>query len=337
MALRFIDGFDHYTTATAMAYKWTTVKSVTPNKTGRRSGSLAVQVGGYSQIAKALDAQSTWVVGFAFKIDTFNTGDRGFLDFRDADGTVQVYFILTSAGLIRAYRGNGTLLATGSTNLLAGTWYYLEFKVTIADSNGAIEVRQNGTTIMTYAGDTKNSSTYASACMIYIGAYTTWETIYFVDDLYVCDGTGSVNNDFLGDVRVDTLLPTGAGSSTQFTPVGNAANYSNVCEAIPDGDTTYNYADTAGYTDSFAVGDLTLLGATIFGVQSNLLARKDDAGTRTMAPNAYISGTNYAGTTQSLADTYIDLLQLWENNPATSSAWTEAVINGAEFGYKVVA
>ena len=40
-----------------------------------------------------------------------------------------------------------------------------------------------------------------------------------IDDLYICDGTGSApHNTFLGDCRVDTLLPTADGTAQQWTP-----------------------------------------------------------------------------------------------------------------------
>jgi hypothetical protein len=38
-----------------------------------------------------------------------------------------------------------------------------------------------------------------------------------IDDLYVCDSTGSTNNTFLGDVRVDTVRPIGAGNYSEFS------------------------------------------------------------------------------------------------------------------------
>ncbi|MFA5040733.1 MAG: hypothetical protein WC464_03770 [Bdellovibrionales bacterium] len=337
MALRFIDGFDHYTTLTAMAYKWTSFTyNPTPNTAGRRSGSLAVSTGN-SSFTKTLDSQSIWILGFAFKASTVPTGDRAFVSFFDSSSSVQIEFDLSTGLLIKAYRGGGvTLLATATAALVPATWCYLEFKITIADSSGIIEVRKDGVTILSYTGDTKYSSSLSTACNFWLGGGNGSGT-YIFDDLYICDGTGTINNDFLGDVRVDTLYPTAAGASAQFTPVGDATNYSNVDDATPDTDTTYNYADTADYSDSFVCGDVSTLGATVYGVQANLLARKDDAGTRTIAALSRISGTNYAGAALALSDSYVNLPQIWQTNPATSSAWTESSINGAEFGYKVVA
>ncbi|MDD3028846.1 MAG: hypothetical protein PHS57_00990 [Alphaproteobacteria bacterium] len=341
MALRFIDGFDHYTTLTQMLYKWTTSSSgnAAPNQTGRRAGSLAVTTGGsVGYFSKLIDSQSTWIIGFALKIGSAPTNERSFLVLYDSAGTAQVSLSLTTANLIQAYRGDMATLLVAATSALSSTgWCYLEMKVTIADSGGSLEVRKDGAPILTYTGDTKYSSSNATACSLRLGCSASGAGAYLIDDLYVCDGTGSANNSFLGDVRVDTLFPSGAGASAQFTPTGSTNNWENVDETSPDGDTSYNAAETAGYFDSFSFSDLSVQNATVFGVQLNTLARKDDAGSRFLRAITRISGTNYEGTDAALSDSYVDYLQLFEQNPSTSSAWTESAINNAEFGYKVQA
>jgi len=342
MALRFIDGFDHYTTSASALLKWTAVNSGSSfNATGRRSGSLAASFpySNGSYISKTLNDQNTWIVGGAFYFTNFG-GNYPFMKFIDNTSSIQCTVHITSAQQVSIYRGDGsTLLGTSSATIPMNAWVYLEIKLFINDTTGTFEVLLGGASILSYSGDTKSSSTLSTAQTISIGNYgTNARPNFYLDDFYICDGTGSTNNTFLGDVRVDTIYPTGAGASGQFTGVGDTANlYANVDDPTPDGDSTYNYSNTAGNNDSFVCGDITALSSTIYGVQTNLIARKDDAGTRTMAAQSRVSGTSYAGSTQSLADSYVDLTQIWEINPATSTAWTEAAINDAEFGYKVIA
>ena len=341
MALRFIDGFDHYTTLAQMLYKWTTTSSgnAAPNQTGRRAGSLAATTGGgIGYFSKVLDSQSTWIIGFAFKIASAPTSERTFLVLYDTSGTAQVSLSLTTAGLIQAYRGDMvTLLASAASALSSSGWCYLEMKATIADSGGSIEVRKDGAPILTYTGDTKSSSSNATACTFRLGCSAGGAGAYLIDDLYVCDGTGSVNNGFLGDVRVDTLFPSGTGSLSQFTPTGSVNNWENVDEASPDSDTSYNAADTVGSIDAFTFSDLSAQNAIIMGVQLNNLACKDDAGSRVLHALTRVDGTNYEGADAALSDSYVDHRQIWQQNPATASAWTETDVNNAEFGYKVQA
>ena len=80
--------------------------------------------------------------------------------------------------------------------------------------------------------------------------------IPYFDDLYVCDGSGSVNNDFLGDVRVVTVRPNGAGGSTQWTP-DSGSNYARVNETISGEDSNYVEDGTSGHEDRYAYGDLS--------------------------------------------------------------------------------
>lgn len=338
MAMRFIDGFDHYTTKAQMLYKWTDVNAV-PNQSGRRSGSLAVTTsGGPYYFSKTLDSQSTWATGFAAKITYLAITERAFVTFTDSNSNDQITITMGTDSVMRAYRGtdSGTLLTTASQALTFDTWHYVEAKVVISDSAGSVEVRLNGTTVLSYSGDTKSSDTLSTANKIRYGAPYERSAAVCFDDLYICDGTGTKNNSFLGDCRVDTKFPTGTGASTQFTPSGGANNWDNVNDAAPDGDSTYNYADTASYADSFAFEDVSS-SSTIHGLQVSVVARKDDAGTRTMAATTTVGGTRYDGDTKTLGDTYVNHAQVWENNPTTSTAWTDATVSAAEFGYKVVA
>ena len=57
MALRFLDGFDHYTTAAAYAYKYNAYTTTLTPSTGRRSGSNAARFGNYGgdYLLKTLD------------------------------------------------------------------------------------------------------------------------------------------------------------------------------------------------------------------------------------------------------------------------------------------
>lgn len=341
MALRFLDGFDHYTTAASFGYKYNTYTVSAVPTAGRRSGSNAARLGNYGgdYIMKTLDDQTTWIVGFAYKREAAGNSELPLVQLRDSSGSIQIgLYMHCIDGLLRLWRGDmSTLLATSSSAIPLNTWCYIELKTFINDTTGTLELRVNGTTVATYTGDTKQSSSLNTARTIRLAGGVYSNAYGYIDDLYVCDGTGTTNNDFLGDCRVDTLYPNGVGNSAQFTPTGSATNWENVDEIPPDEDTSYNASGTAGAIDSFAFTDATILNASVFGVQANILARKDDAGTRTLRAVARVNGANYEGSDQSLGDTYLNQQQIWALNPATSVSWTEADINAAEFGYKVQA
>jgi hypothetical protein len=80
-------------------------------------------------------------------------------------------------------------------------------------------------------------------------------TSAWIDDLYVCDGSGSVNNDFLGECRVLTLLPSdGNGSNNDFdtSAGGSPADHgAMVNDTTPNDDTDYVSSSTVDHVDSW--------------------------------------------------------------------------------------
>ncbi|MDX9689006.1 MAG: hypothetical protein RBT70_00875 [Alphaproteobacteria bacterium] len=339
MALRFIDGFDHYTTSSQLPYKYNIVcsSSYAALDAGRRSGSQALRVyssSGY--VAKTLGDQPTWIVGAAVKLESLPSSNGPVFAFLDGNGDSQACLCVSSTGALVLKRGSssGTTLATSNNALLAGVWNFIEAKITVADSGGIFSACVNGQEWVTYTGDTKYSSYYAYASSIKLNGMPSIVKVWY-DDFYICDGTGSVNNDFLGDVRVDTLFPSGIGNAAEFTPTGSANNWENVDDASPDEDASYNVSDTVGKKDTFSLSDLSALDSSVFGVQENILARKDDAGTRLLRGLVRVDSADHEGGDLSLGDSYGDFTQIWEKNPSTSVNWTESEVNAAEFGYKV--
>lgn len=208
---------------------------------------------------------------------------------------------------------------------------YVEFSATIADSGGVAKVCINGAETISYTGDTKNGGTGTTIDKLLLNCPVANMRL---DDVYVCDGTGATNNTFFGDVRVQTLIPNGAGSSTQFTPTGGA-NYANVAE-IPDSLATYNASTATGNRDTYAMADLSAATGPIYGTQNSMVAWKTDAGTGTIKAALKAGASVYYDSTISLgtsASTYVSPVR--ETNPATSVAWTASDVNGAELGVEV--
>lgn len=181
--------------------------------------------------------------------------------------------------------------------------------------------------------DLKNTANATANSVTFHGAVSATQ----LDDFYVCDGTGSANLDFLGDCRVITVLPNAAGDKSEMTLTGTGLtqHYQAVNDNPPDGDTTYVSSSTLNQIDLFHFADVSIAG-TVRGVQISLLARKDDAGTRTMASVVKSAGTEYVGSSFSLGTGYQYFSDVRETDPATGAAWTVGNFNSAQAGVKLV-
>ena len=353
MTLLFCDSFDHYATSD-MLRKWNSKietaggPTVTIGAFGRSStNGLRANRTAQNQIREAYltrtlgSAVGTIIVGFAFKPTTNFPVVAGLWILNLTDGgTDQVEIGLNSSGQLVARRA-GVVLGTSTFGLSLETTYYLEVKVLISDTIGTVTVRVDGIERLALTNQDTKATTNATVDGVKIGFRSGNENVigwaYDFDDLYVCDTAGAQNNDFLGDIRVEALLPSGAGNYAQWALTGAATNREAVDESTPDDDTTYVSSPTVGQKDSYAYGNLTPTAGAVKAVVHQHLARKDDGGVRTIRPLTRISAVDYFGSNVNPGTTYSFIQQVTELSPATGVAWTVSEINGAEFGQDVVA
>lgn len=344
MTLRFYDGFGYATEDIQASYKWqANVAGSYPaisSTAGRRSNPALHMNTQNASVSKTLDNQQTWIIGFNFKCTNYPSSTCRFLEFNDGS-TIQASLMVNLSGQLLAVRGGlspGNTLATSVNTLARDTNYYIEVKVKIANSGGTFEVKVNGISdgwINVSGADTcPNSNEYANTIKI-DNISASWDTYY--SDLYVCDGAGSSDNDFLGDCRVDTYLPDNNGTYSQFTGSDSDStdNYLLVDDTTPDGDTTYVQSSTVGQKDTYSFADMSHTPATIFGVQAVACVKKDDAGARAVALLAKSGATEDTGASQNLSTSYAAYVKLWATDPNTGMRWTKTNFNAAEFGLKV--
>lgn len=334
MALRFCDSFNHYATADA-TLKWNVTNVFSYSiVTGRNGNGLRI-VGGLLAngfILKVIDNQATWIVGVAINLSA-SGASQGLISLWDNNTKQMGVYINGSAHLV--IDKNGTALAT-STGTWVNGWNYVEFKVTFNSTSGSATVKVNGASFVTYSGNvTQTANQFANTISLGDWLQNNGTSALILDDLYVCDATGTVNNDFLGDVVVEALYPNGAGSYSQFTPTGTASNFTAVNNTAPDGDTTYNVSNTLNTRDSFTFTDFSQGVIAVYGVQTILDMRKQGSGNRSLGAFFRASTTNYDQAGVAIGGTYAYYTSINETNPATSAAWTESEVNAIEAGYRI--
>jgi hypothetical protein len=340
MSLEFMDGFDHYTQSNALR-KWDTVGSTTIVSPGRFGGAAAqLWNGGFLALTQGqLSALATRTIGFAMYPSQYGSGIQivGFLD----SGSIQVDLRLDASGHLVATR-NGTTLGTSTYTLTISIWVYVEIQATINSTTGSVVVKvwggSNPGTWLNLTAQNTQATTNATSNGIRFYDFGKGSASAFLDDVYVLNSSGSVNNTFLGECRILTSLPTADSATNKaWTPDTGTVHFSRVNETSPDDDTSYVYSATAGQLDTYTFATVSPAGA-VAGVQTTLCARKDDVGSRTISAEYRGGGANYTGANSfSPASGYLMYRQIYETDPATGLAWTAGGINAGEFGINCVA
>jgi hypothetical protein len=328
MAVVLIDGFDFYTTAEATARSWSSGWTMTAGRFDGQAGRHSSTVATKTRVLPS--SYATLFAGFAFRASILPAGNADIFTLQ-AGATLAFRVGINVTGQIIIRNSGGTVVATGTTVLLASAWNYIEVKAFINGASGTCEVHLNGVVeIASTTGNFGSSNIDTVGCTQVVSNANT-----DFDDIYVLDSTGSApRNTFLGDVRVETIYPTGAGAHTQWTP-DSGANWARVSEPQADGDTSYVADGTPGDLDSYVFADIDG-GATVYGIQVNLYARKDDAATRQIANLIRQASTDYIGSTVTLSSTYAFFSQLYNQDP-TAADWTATSVNADEFGIKEIA
>ncbi len=329
MALVFMDGFD----AGDALIKWQNSGSPSSAAGGRFGSGRYLSLAGSEYVQHALSSAATQAfVGVAMAAAGLDSSPRVLIQFlSDLQSTTHLTVGIRS-GAIELRRGNhvGTVLGTYTGTFNINTFYYIEASATIADSGGTCTVRYNGQTVISYTGDTKNGGTNTTIDGVRL-AGTGYATQF--DDFYLCDDTGSAPyNTFLGDTRVQTIVPNGAGASTQFTP-STGANYTTVDE-LPYSATDYVTSSTTGHRDTYTLSDLGAVN-TVFAVQNNVIAKKTDTAALSIKPALKSSSTVAYGSTTALGSSDLHMRDLRIADPNTSTAWTQSGVNALEAGFEV--
>lgn len=299
----------------------------------------AGRIGGYSvEFANpncyfqtsALTTDDTLIVGCAIYktgIGSLSTPVVGLYD----GATLGMNVRILSDGTLEVLRGT-TQLEVTTNSINAATWYYLEFKVVCHDSTGSYDLKINETTWASATGvDTKAGTNAYHDKVMFRGndfASATW-----VDDIYICDGSGSINNDFAGNVKVIALRPDSAGDDTDWTPSAGA-NYATVDEVELDEDTTYVETSTPNDQDLYNYDNLPSVG-DIKGLQVVTEVRVTDAQSYDLNSVIKSGATEDEGAADTITSTsYVTQTRVQEIDPNTSSLWTKVNVNAAQFGIK---
>jgi hypothetical protein len=255
---------------------------------------------------------------------------------------VQITVALVQNGVIRVYAGlpvdsftSPVLLAASRPGAFKyGRDFYLEIGSVIDNSSGSVQVRVNTDIVIDVVAADTQKTPLALWNILRVETSVTFGSSTgdaFVDDIYVCDNTGSNNNTYLGNVRVQALLPNAPGDRTVWTPFNGAlANWQNAININTD-DTLYVFTPNAADWDLYNIQSL-VNSPTIFGVQVKGSYRQDDATQRKIQNTLKSVTTEDKGAIYSTDQTYAYFSDIWELNPATGVGFTGAEVNALQIG-----
>lgn len=335
MAMRFFEGFDVYGN-TAQHNQQSNSTSGGVIDTGTvRTGRAAMRLDGLSTFSRVFTMSgSTVVVGLGVHFAAHANENRFIRLDANGAGAFGLSVETDSVGRLRVRAPNGgTVIWTDTDTQPVGAWLHVEFKVDNQSSaTGSWSLRVNGALRQSQS----SVVTLASAGHVIDGwsARANNGRTIFLDDIYIVDGSGSALNDFLGPVRVRTLLPT-ANASVAMT-ANTGANWDAVNDTTPDDDSTYVSAATAPLTDRYTLADLPPEASIVRCVRSIYRARKEDAATVEMRSVLLSGATEATGAARALDTAYTYYADYFPTDPNTGAAWTPANVNALTAGVRRV-
>jgi hypothetical protein len=336
MAVLWLDsGGDHYATAD-ISEVWDSTDQFPAvlSTSGRRSGG-GLEVNTSDSVSKVFPAAQTIILGLAANFGGLPGVDARWIDFYGG-GVLHVRLAVSGSGEIEINRSTTEIARTASGVVESGFHYY-EFKITIADgTSGAVTIRKDGVQVFQNTSlDTRNAGSAAEISRIGLYGNNAFNPLIY-DDIYIADTSGTApQNDFLGDIQVDVIMPDAAGNSANFDTVqGSASHHLNVDETLPDHDTTYNETPTNADVDIFNYAALPAIsgGSSVASVMVSALVKKTNAGLCNLTMVTRPVATNYRGADQQCGTEYKHRYEVWDKSPETSLVWTDTEINGSEFG-----
>jgi hypothetical protein len=282
---------------------------------------------------------TTSFVGFAIQITDTASPYQGqlFISLFDGNGNGEQLTVgFERYGIVRLRQGGhaGAILGESRPGaFLYGRDFYFEIGSKIDPTTGWAEVRINtvalpgASVVAAHTQQTANSD---------------WNLIKFfrlggeagdclIDDGYVNDDQGGVNDTYLGNTQIQCSLANGPGDAADFSR-SNAllANWQCVLNETID-DSLYVYDPTIGDGDLYAVTPL-IDNPTIFDVQITGYYRQTDATQRFVRNQLKASGTLVQGASTAINQTFGFVSDIITLNPGTGLGFTGAQVNGSQIG-----
>ena len=342
MAWLMGDSMAMYADRTDMLRRWSTVDTGVsfPTTGGPRDGvhMNTPHIDNYRLTGDISPSGAGFVIGFRFR---YNVGGNAtdFVTIYDG-GTGQCSMKLEASRHITLQSGAGigeARLITSERSLLPQSWNFIEFKGTIDNSAGVLEVRVNNEVWATISSQDTQRSGAAQWTELHFEGLNSIQTKWA--DVYILDQSGGVDDDYLGDIMADYKPVDGNGNTANF--LGSDADMTNNFELVdddapgPDDDSTYIESNTVTDKDDSTVAP-TDVASGIVCVQWVSYNRNASVSSGVTGRDYIRSGgTDFEGSDFPTTASYDLITRPNVLDPNTSAAWTVANRDAANAGIKV--
>lgn len=346
MACKWIEGFETHSSSDQLQRKYASSSGTFSFTSGRVFGTAATASTSPVFVTPSLGLENTWVLGFGVRVtnNSFSAGTpQGLYLEKGTEEQFHVEPFTTSSGFQLKLMRGATQVAISSLYPF-NAWQYIELKVTArTGANGAYEMRVNGVIDVSGTGvNLANEGTDGADILALRFAVSAGS--FHMDDMYLLDDTGSVNNDFLSPTIVEAVTMTGTGSSNDFANDSGGASSDNYMQ-VDDGNTPTDSgaggtvsSDSNGDKDLYAGSDLTQITGNVHAVMIHAQAAMAAAGSRTAKfkyrdPDTTEADGDSFVVDATAFDEFSDVLDL---NPASGLAWDVSDIDDGQYGIEVV-
>lgn len=334
MAIIYADGFEHARLAGSFI---STTATPTFSATGKRSGgyALVLSLATSQQATIAFTAAAEVYIQQSFQYTNAQAQDFVVSKWQSAAGTILGTLVIDGTSkYLKTYTGDSaTLVATGTHAIDVNTQYLIELHIKIADANGTIQVMVDENSDSSFTGDTQpGADTTVGRYMLNAVKLAGVGTSY-VDDVIVCNTSGTKFNTWIGGLKIINLSPTGDDTVT-WTPSTGVVNY-GVVDDIPVVSTDHVNTNTNDQKDILTLADLPAEVVNIQAVQAWAFIAKTATSTPTKANVGVISGAaESASSDATLLISGSRITHILESDPNGTIDWTDDAVDALKLRYE---